>query len=142
MEKRSVVQQPVNPVATFVDNYGELRVIHRKQGRRLSVFNGGDTPALRMNRAAAILIGKNIKAKRLEHKMSQKLLCQKAGLVNVNPKQCIHSLENAKRQGGSRMGTLYAIAFALECEVSELLPSVEAVLEYAEMDTRKVSVLA
>lgn len=130
METR-ILPEPVNPVAEFVDNYGETRVIHRKRGRRLSVFNGGDTPVLRMNRAAAILSGGLIKQKRIERGLTARELCLRAGFVDVNPKQRIYALENATREQGVRLGTLYALAHALECDVSDLLPSLPDVLKLA-----------
>lgn len=141
MKKRDITLSPKNPVASFVDGYGDLQVIHRKKGRRLSVFKGGDTPALRMNRAAAILIGENIKARRLEKKLSQKNLCVRAGLCNVNPKQYIHAIESASRMAGCKTGTLYAIAFALDCDASDLMPSLAEVMKYAGMDDRSIAVL-
>lgn len=125
--------KPKNPIASFVDEYGDTRIIHRKQGRRLSVFCGGDTVPLKMNRAAAILIGKNIKQRRLKLSMSQKRLCQIAGFQSVNPKQYISGIENAKRGGGCKTGSLYAIAYALQCEVCDLLPTVSQVLEAANI---------
>jgi DNA-binding Xre family transcriptional regulator len=141
MEKRNISLTPKNPVASYVDQYGDLQVIHRSKGRRLSVFKGGDTPALRMNRAASILIGQKIKAMRLQKKMSQKNLCLKAGLANVNPKQYIHAIESATRMAGCKTGTLYAIAYALDCEVSDLIPTVREVLEYANMTESTVTAL-
>lgn len=126
---------PKNPIATFIDEYGDERIIHRKQGRRLSVFCGGDTVALTMNRAAAVLIGRRIKEKRLSKSMSQKVLCQRAGLQNVNPKQYICAIESAKRLAGCRTGTLYALAFALECEVSDLMPTVAEIIYFSGIET-------
>lgn len=125
--------KPKNPIAEFTDEYGDKRIIHRKKGRRLSVFNGGDTVALKMNRACAVIIGKKIKARRTLLMMSQKVLCQKAGLQNVNPKQYIHAIENATRLAGCRTGTLYAIAYALECEVTDLLPSLNEVMKVSDV---------
>lgn len=129
----NVDYKPKNPVASYVDVYGETRIIHKPKGRRLSVFCGGNTVALRMNRASAILIGKKIKEIRLKKGISQRTLCVRAGLQNVNPKQYIHAIENATRQAGSRMGTLYAIAYALECEVYEIVPTINEVMNAGEI---------
>lgn len=138
----NVDYKPKNPIASYVDVYGETRIIHKPKGRRLSVFCGGNTVALRMNRASAILIGKKIKEIRLKKGMSQRTLCVKAGLQNANPKQYIHAIENATRQAGSRMGTLYAIAYALECEVYEIVPTIDEVMKAAGVsdDTKTLSV--
>lgn len=140
--KRPIELQPKNPVATFVNDYGETEIIHRKKGKRLSVFRGGNTPALRMNRAAAILIGQNIRQRRLAAGLSMRQLSIRAGLHNVSPKQYIHALETAMRSEGMRFGTLYAIAYALGCEPRELLPPMESVMELAGVGPGQVSALA
>lgn len=133
---------PKNVVATFVDQYGDTQIIHRPKGRRLSVFKGGDTPALRMNRAAAILIGQRIKAARLEAGLSQKQLCLRAGLANVNPKQYIHGIEAATRTAGCRMGTIYALAHAMGVEATDLLPTMNEVMMLAKVRATNIKTLA
>lgn len=125
--------QPKNPVATFVDEYGEEQIIHRPKGRRLSVFRGMNTPALKLNRAIAVLSGKLIKKRRVELGLSQKQLCQRAGLANVNPKQYIWAIENATRTNGIRQGTLFALAYALECDPCDLLPTIKDAMKEAEV---------
>lgn len=116
---------PINPVARFVDGYGDERIIHRgKKGRRLSVFNGPGTPQQQINRAVAVLLGQAIRVRRQKLGLSMRELSVRAGLVNVSPKQYISSIERASRQEGVRLGTLYALASALECEAGDLLPTV------------------
>lgn len=137
----SIEKQPDQPIATFIDGYGEERVIHRRNGSGLAVFNGGNTPVLRMTRAAAILIGKRIKARRGELGISQRELCQRAGLTDVNPKQRVHAIENATRMRGLRMGTLYALAYALECDVAALLPPHSEVMALSGVAPRSVAPL-
>lgn len=138
---RSITLTPIQPVATFVDTYGDERVIHRRNGRSLAVFNGGETPVLRMTRAAAILIGDRVKDRRKALGISQRELCQRAGLIDVNPKQRIHAIENATRLRGIRMGTLYALSYALECEVADLLPSRSEVMALSGVAPRPVAPL-
>jgi hypothetical protein len=140
--KRSLTLQPIRPIAEFVDTYGDRQIIHRPRGNRISIFKGGDTPALRMNRACSVLIGQRVKLKRTSLKMTQRQLCLAAGLVNVNPKQYIHAIENATRLNSCKHGTLYALAYAMKCDVCDLMPSVNEVIEYAEMNKRRIEVLS
>lgn len=136
-----VVFEPRNPVASFVDDHGEQQIIHRPKGRRLSVFRGGNTPALRMNRAAAILMGRKLRARRLKAGLSQTKLSIKAGLKNVNPKQYISALETGWRREGMRFGTLYALAHALDCEIRDLMPSVAEVVALAGVSEETIQTL-
>lgn len=120
--------RPTTVIAEFEDQYGDVRKIHRPKGRRLSVLREGNTPVHAMNRACAILMAKKIKARRLELGLSQKQVCIRAGFELVNPKQRIHAIENATRNEGVRLGTLYALAQALLCEPRDLLPTLAEVL--------------
>jgi DNA-binding Xre family transcriptional regulator len=115
----------------FEDQYGDVRVIHRKKGSRLSVKRLGDTPVHALNRAAAVLIGYKIREVRTRKSMSLADLCIKAGLASATPKQRMHEIEVGKRQEGMRLGTLFAIALALEVDVSSLLPRSAEVAEKA-----------
>lgn len=139
--RKELILQPKNPVAEFTDQYGEKQVIHRKKGRRLSVFRNNETPVLVINRAVSILIGQKIKAKRLSLKMTLRDLCIRTGISNVNPKEYMWSIESATRMNGCRMGTLFAIARALNCEVSELLPTTKEALEYAEIKEKVTTLI-
>jgi len=47
------------------------------------------------------------------------------------PKEYMWSIENAVRDNGVRIGTLFAIARALGCEVGDLLPNVSDVSQSA-----------
>lgn len=129
--------QPINPIATFTDEYGEERVIHRPHGNRhLRVYQGLNTVPLRLNYALAKMLGKNIRARRLELGLTLQQVALRAGLHNGgNPKNYMHNIEAAgnpgRRNHAIRLGTLYAIAFALECTPADLMPSSEAVFEEA-----------
>lgn len=133
--------EPKNPIASFVDTYGDERVIHRPVGRKLAVFNGGDTPILRMNRAVAVLFGQRVHQRRGALKLSQRELCQRAGFVDVNPKQRIHAIETATRLKGVRFGTLYALAHALECEPFDLMPTLQEALDLAGVSPQSIASL-
>lgn len=136
---------PRNPVAEFTDEYGDRQIIHRGyQGRRLSVFKGLDTPALRLNRAVADLMGKNIRHRRLELGLSLKEVAYRAGMQTVSPKQYIHSIEMPlqHRKNTVRLGTLYALSYALECSPADLLPSPAEVMALANVSPEEFKALA
>lgn len=133
---------PQNPVADFVDEYGENQTIHRKKGRRLSVYRKNETPVHLMNRAAAVLFGQNVRAQRTKLGMTMKDVALKAGLCTSSPKQYIHKLESGFRAEGVRMGSLFALAYALECEPSDLLPSHAAVVALAGVKPSDISPLS
>lgn len=127
---------PRNVVATYTDDYGEERIIHAPKGRALRVAKNSETPVNRMNRAAAILIGRRIRQQRLSRGMTMQELGERAGLRNANQKSYVNSLEKATRQEGMRLGTLFALAIALGCEVADLLPPTCEVLEGAGVRAR------
>jgi DNA-binding Xre family transcriptional regulator len=137
-----VVYQPTSPVAEFVDEYGDTQIVHRPRGRSLRVFRGLNTPALRLNRAVSGLMGERIKARRLELGLSLKEVAFRAGMQTVSPKQYIHSIETAKRGEGVRLGTLFALAYALECEPADLLPAASEVMKLAEVTPEEFKALA
>lgn len=137
--------QPRNVVAEFVDDYGDRQIIHRgSQGKRLSVFKGLDTPALRLNRAIAELMGARIRARRIELGLSLKEVAYRAGMQTVSPKQYIHSIETPlqHRKSTVRLGTLYALAYALECNPSDLLPEPAEVMALANVSPEEFKALS
>lgn len=140
-----VTYKPKNVVATFLDQYGETRVIHRSQGsgnKGLRVMKNGSTPVELLNRAAARLLGRAIKARRQSLGLSLEDLGVKAGLKSGNHKQYVWSIENAMRDKGVRLGTLYAIAAALDCEPGDLMPSGEEVRRVARVASKTITALA
>jgi DNA-binding Xre family transcriptional regulator len=141
-EDTRIRPEPVNPVAEFVDEYGDKQVVHRKKGRRLSVYRKGDTPVHLLNRAAAILFGKRIRERRLVLKMTQKQVALKAGLSTASPKQYLHKIETGFRAEGVRMGSLYALAYALECDPTDLLPCPKEVAKLAKVGPNDLKPLA
>jgi len=136
--------KPRNVIAKFTDKYGEERVVHApKGGRQVRVANNtGDTVPQMLNRAVAVLTAAKIKARRAELGMSQRELCTRAGLDSVNPKQRIHEIENATRREGLRYGTLYALALAMDCEPSALLPTMAEAKALAHIDLRDTKIAA
>lgn len=143
-KRKALEYRPRNIVATFVDDYGDERVIHRPQGKAMRVFKGLDTPVLMLNRAVAVLMGERIRARRLAIGMTMEELGRKSGLSSQNPKQYIFAIEKCGRTAGVRLGTLFLLANALKAEVQDLLPSYEEAAAYAgvtEITTTKMTVL-
>jgi DNA-binding Xre family transcriptional regulator len=122
--------RPINPVASFVNDLGETRIIHRPRGKTqasLRLLKETDTVSHRLNRAAAVLVGQRIKARRIEAGMTLEQLGVRAGLTGNPVKVYVFSIEKAARRQGIRFGTLYAIALALGCSISDLMPTPEEV---------------
>jgi len=125
----------------FVDQYGEQRTIYRQKGNALRVKKKDDSISHVLNRVAAEITGDRIRARRLQAGLTLDGLLAKAGLT-AGPgqgKMRMHEIETAGRQRngtgrqaqGVRFGTLYALAMALECEVTDLLPTTKEVAEKA-----------
>lgn len=125
-------------VAEFVDQHGERRVVHKRKGTALRIKSLADTPALRLNRAAAVIIGGRIRQRRLASGLSLADLCIKAGLPAASPKARMREIEVGHRKEGMRIGTLYAIAGALNCEVSDLMPGVRELRAAAGVEERQI----
>ncbi len=121
-------------VAEFIDKYGETRKLRQVGPRRIKVAKDTDTVSHKMNRVASKMIGAKIKERRIAAGLSLEELCILSGLVSATPKQRMWEIENALRQEGTRTGTLFALAKALNCEVSDLMPSVAAVAEMAGVE--------
>lgn len=122
----------VDEVARFEDKYGDERIIHKTR-HGLQVKREVLTPALRMNQSVSAMIGARIRKVRLERGWKLEELALRAGMGSGNPKDRIWAIENATRQQGMRMGTVYAIAYALGVEATALMPSVREVAEAAEV---------
>jgi len=118
-------------VTVFKDRYGDERTIHRDKKGELKVARQGVTVVHSLMPILAVQIGKRIRDRRIAAGMSLEDLCIRAGLASATPKSRMWEIENAIRQQGVKLGTLYAIAIALGCPVHELLPTVEQAKEEA-----------
>jgi len=139
------IYKPKNIVAEFVNELGETRIIHRPKGPRvgsLRVLNPSNSPALRLNRAAASLIGERIRSSRLAAGMTLEQLGVRAGLKGNPVKTYVFAIEKGKRGEGIRFGTLYAIALALECDVSDLLPTPREVADAAGVAIKTIEAVS
>lgn len=144
MSEPSGVLRRGHTVVEFTDQFGDARVIHRLKGQRLAVKRQGNTPAHAFNRAAAVIIGKNVKEQRIKAKMTMDELCRRSGLAAApgQGKQRIYEIENCLRREGVRIGTLYALAVALDVPIGKLMPSKEAVQEAAGVEFKWNETLA
>lgn len=124
---------PVKEI-TFTDKYGDARAIHRTR-HGLQVKRTNLTPVIKLNQAMAALVGDRIRALRIERGYGLAELCERAGIVSATPKSRMWELENAVRKEGMRLGTLYALAIALDVEVCELLPTTDEVRKIVALET-------
>jgi DNA-binding Xre family transcriptional regulator len=114
-------------IATITDKFGEdRRVVQR--GSRIRIANTAISPILAMNREAAVIIGGKIRDARIARGFTLEELAIRVGITSGWPKNRMYEIESGPRAQGVRIGTLYAIAAALNIEVAALLPSVAEVL--------------
>lgn len=128
-------------VATFTDRYGTERKVHATR-HGLTVKREAQTVALKLNQQIAGMIGTNIREARIARGWSLEELCIKAGLASATPKNRMWEIENSIRKEGIRLGTLYALAAALDVEPASLLPSLETVMALAEVAPVSVEMLS
>lgn len=114
---------PAGELIPFTDKWGEQRHIYKHHNGTLHVRNTRQTVSRHLNQIVARMMGARIKAKRLERGFSLEELCLRAGLASQTPKSRMWEIENAIRKEGVQMGTLHALAIALECPIYDLLPS-------------------
>lgn len=119
-------------VAEFEDRYGDTRVLHKTR-HGLKLARQRSTAAWLMTIAAGELVGRRIKIEREKKGMTLEELCVRAGLASATPKNRMWEIENNVREGGVKLGTLYAIAIALEIPVTRLLPPISKVRDKAKI---------
>lgn len=116
-----MAQRRVRAVAEFVDKFGDQRVVHStRKGWRLK--RQTITPAVSLMRFVGQFVGQRIRDHRMRLGMSGEQLARKAGLVGG--KQRIYDIEG-QLDTGVRLGTLYAIAAAMDLEPGDFLPTVD-----------------
>ena len=114
-------------LAEFVDKFGETQVIHRKGNNgALAIRRSHSTVALAMQKSVGKLVGARVREERLKAAITLEQLAERSGLKGG--KQAIYQIEQAMNTG-VRLGTLYAIAAALNVSPFSLLPPVTVVLE-------------
>lgn len=117
-------------LASFENRYGEKKIIHITRSG-LRVKNNRSTVVIELNRKIAVMMGVNIKKRRLELGLTLEDVCIKAGLSSTTPKSRIWEIENSQAKQGLRFGTLYALSIALETTPEKLMPTLEDVLDGA-----------
>lgn len=122
------------PLAKFTNRYGEEKIVHLTQSG-LRVKNNSSTVVLTLNTKVAELMAARIKARRLKLGLTLEEVCTRAGISTTTPKSRMWEIENNTAKQGLRFGTLYALAIALECKPSDLMPSVDEVRAGASIET-------
>jgi hypothetical protein len=117
-------------LASFENKYGERKVIHITRSG-LHVKRNSTTVAVELGHQIAVLLGRNIKQRRQELGLTLQDTCLRAGLATVAPKARLWEIENNPAKHGLRLGTLFALAAALETTPTRLLPTLEEVLDGA-----------
>jgi transcriptional regulator with XRE-family HTH domain len=122
MQLRRIEQEKV--VAVIEDEFGEKRVIHRDSRGRLSYKRNRSTVAMTMSRIIGEITGRKIRSARQKRNMSLRQLCLVAGIVAAPGREKFRMREiEVGGRTGVRLGTLYAIAAALEVAPADLLPT-------------------
>src|SRR3990167_11497103 len=122
----TVRRRPV--MAEFVDRFGDKQVIHRDKGGILKIRRNTPTVVLAMTKTVGAFAGTRIREERVKVGLTGLQLAERAGLKGG--KEAIYAIENAMNTG-VRLGTLYAIAAALNVSPFSLLPQVSLVIKEA-----------
>ena len=124
-------------VAMVVDQYGDERIIHAQKGSRdLRIKKLRTTPIEAYNRIISSFISAKIKDLRLAKGWTLEQLAVKAKL-NPATKVRMYEIEANTRRQCIRMGTLYAIAEALEVDPSVLMPTKTFVFSVYDQENSK-----
>lgn len=119
-------------VATYEDRFGEERVIHKTR-HGLKVKRTNTTPILKLNQTIGKMIGERIREHRKAQGLTLEELAVRIGIASGWPKHRMWEIENATRNEGLRLGTLYAVALGLGVGVDELMPPAEDVAKAANV---------
>lgn len=133
----AVRRRPV--MAEFVDRWGDKQVIHRDKGGILKIRRNAPTVVLAMTKTVGAYAGERIREERIKAGLTGLGLAERSGLKGG--KEAIYAIENALNTG-VRLGTLYAIAAALNVSPFSLLPPVSLVIEQAGIQMRATDKLA
>ena len=133
----AVRRRPV--LAEFTDHFGDRQVIHRDKGGILKIRRNAPTVVLAMTKTVGAFAGKRIREERLKAGITGLQLAERAGLKGG--KEAIYAIETALNTG-VRLGTLYAIAAALNVSPFSLLPPVEMVIHEAGVQIQQAERLA
>lgn len=127
-------------LATFENKYGEQKKIHITRSG-LRVKRDSSTIPLLLNKKIGNLVGAKIRTKRLALGWTLEEVGKRAGISGSPIKNRMWMIENDQAKQGLRFGTLYAIAMAFECPITDLLPTLEEATEAAGIKKVKEDVL-
>lgn len=122
-------------IATYTDECGDTRTIHKRPNGELSVAQEGSSVSQALSRAIGEHVGRRIREERITKKLSQRELMARAGITGG--KMRAREIESTLL-GGPRLGTLYAIARVLGLSVADLLPSLDDAFRSAGIETQIV----
>ena len=120
--------------AIHTDRYGEERVL-RKTRHGWGIKREGKSACDVLTPVIAKIFGENVRNMRLKKTLTAEQLAIKCGFGGSKPKHRIYEIEKTFRPHGVQMSTLYVLATALECEVADLLPSVNEVKANSNLKT-------
>ena len=119
--------------AICTDRYGDERVL-RKTRHGWQLKRDGDSYSDILTPVISKIIGEKIRQIRLSKGLSADELARRVGFSGSKPKGRIYEIEKTPRKYGIRLATLYVIATALECEVIELIPSLQKIKEQSKLN--------
>lgn len=113
-------------IAEFINDYEERTIVHRDERGRIRIRRNQEVVALRMSKEISKIVGARIRAERKQQGMQLAVLARRAGLTPT--KQRMREIEQGSRSG-MRIGTIYALAWALGVNPLDLLPNMEEVMK-------------
>lgn len=126
-------------VIKFKDKYGDTRVI-RGTRRGLQLQRREYTVSLYLMPVIGRIVGQKIRDERQKAGLSGAELCIKAGLAfGRHPKHRMYEIEHNTRPHGVKLGTLYAIAAALNIEIGALLPTRQELYDVVGINQSEVT---
>lgn len=123
------------PVGKFIDEKGIAHVVHRYATGRMGIARAERSIVHELSESVALIVGKRIRALRLERGWTLLDLLQRAGLSGTRNR--MKEIEQAK-SGGLKLGTLYAVANALGVEPHDLLPARSTVFDADQVELPQI----
>lgn len=127
-EERNPARRTIRTIGIFTDEYGEERVVRRLRKGKVAVARQRTRPAIALTKSIGEYVGQRVREERLKRHLTANDLAEMAGLTGG--KQRIFWIENCM-DNGVRIGTVYALAYALDLQPQDLLPPLDWALEAA-----------
>lgn len=117
-------------IAEFINDFEEKAVVHRDARGRIRMKRTKEAVALALSCEIGRIAGERIRAERKRQGLTMLALARRAGLTAT--KQRMREIEcQSPARTGLRIGTIYALAWALEVDPSTLLPTLEEAMRGA-----------